>query len=88
MKVAKYTNSSIGVLLITIRQCQIGSCTYEKGSVFKVINKSETNTDNIKIQKVSGTLMAEWADVGTDERMRSHRLRLLYKNEEKLWITE
>lgn len=83
MKVSKYTNSFRGALLITIKQCQIGSRRYEKGSVFKVIDISVANTDNIKIQEVSGTLRVEWVDVGTDEIGKNYRLRFLYKNEVK-----
>lgn len=60
MKVSKYTNTSRGDLLITIKQCQIGSHMYKEDSVFKVIDKSNTNTDNIKIQEVSRTLRTEW----------------------------
>ena len=83
MKVSKYINTSIGALLITIRKCQIGSYGYDGDVIFKVIDKSGANTDNIKIQDVSGTLRAVWVDIGTDERRKNYRLRFLYKNEVK-----
>ena len=81
MKVSKYNNTRLGALLITIRKCRIGNNEYDEGVIFRVIDKSNTNTDNIKIQEVSGNLRVEWADVGTDERRGTHRLRFLYSNE-------
>ena len=81
MRVPKYINTRLGALLITIRKCRIGNYGYAEGVIFRVIDKSNTNNDNIKIQEVSGNLRVEWADVGTDERRGTHRLRFLYSNE-------
>lgn len=77
MRVPKYINTRLGALLITIRKCQIGNYRYDEGVIFRVIAKSNTNTNNIKIQEVSGNLRVEWADVSRG----THRLRFLYSNE-------
>ena len=81
MRVPKYINTRLGALLITIRKCRIGTDGYAEGVIFRVIDKSNTNTDNIKIQEVSGNLRVVWADIGTDDRSGTHRLRFLYNNE-------
>lgn len=81
MRVPNYINARLGALLITIRKCRIGIDGYAEGVIFRVIAKSNTNTNSIKIQEVSGNLRVEWVDVGTDERRGTHRLRFLYSNE-------
>lgn len=83
MKVPKYINTRLGALLITIRKCRIGNYGYDEGVIFRVIDKANINTDNIKIQEVSGNLRVEWANVGIDERRGTHRFRFLYSNEVK-----
>ena len=81
MRVPKYINTHLWTLLITIRKCRIGNYGYDEGVIFRVIDKSSTNTNGIKIQEVSGNLRVEWAYIGTDVRRGTHRLRFLYSNE-------
>lgn len=85
MRVSKYTNTFRGALLMCTKDCSIGSYTYSKGTVFRVIEKSSSNTDNIRIAEISKVRqgMVEWIDIGTDERNNNYRLRFLYKNEMK-----
>lgn len=88
MKVAKCNNVSVGSILVTIKYCTIGSHNYSQDIAFKVTDRPLSEPVNTRIKTLTRDSQSEWIDLTQDERTNKYRLRCLYKNEEKLWITE